>query len=439
MEIDSMEEYILNCIYEKGSIRRVLEIVLVDRLKTRGYLDVERFTYSLLVKNMKKSYKFTELYILGIKNAIVDNNANMLVDEMGKAAESIGGEDDRITDYDLCAYYLMAILHLYKRKQDKLGFVDRIYNSIFGNSGMSIRSLEENPFIYYNADLIIPRVVYHLSEYMDYVENLYKQALINSETILFRGHSSVSYDLKPSLFRGEDWLNNEKSMYYELINRCPEEFERLKRHIDILAKMQHYALPTRLLDVTKNPLVAMYFAAQNKKEKLGEIMMFKVGNQNIKYSNSDTVALLASLPVFSKTEQTDLYFASKGIKSESVERVLGRLAAEVSNEKPFSQKIDEKDLTRALVCIPTQTNKRVIAQDGAFIVCGLFPEVYEPKRYSNEKTLIEMLLKAKSKVVVCFVANKDSILKELDHNGINKATLFPEIDTVSSYIKEKFS
>ena len=120
--------------------------------------------------------------------------------------------------------------------------------------------------------------------------------------MFFRGHSEVSYDLKPSLFRKEEWLSNEKRMCLELMAKCPFEFERLGSHIEKLAEMQHYGLPTRLLDITQNPLIALFFACESQSSYHGEIIIFSQKLEAIKYFQSDTVAMLASLPLFTKNE-----------------------------------------------------------------------------------------------------------------------------------------
>ena len=109
----------------------------------------------------------------------------------------------------------------------------------------------------------------------------------------FRGHKSKSFEYKPSLLRNKGYVENEEYIKDEVITHYPELFHE-PGHITIedLAIMQHYGIPTRLLDVTFNPFVAMFFATEKveKKEKIeltGEIAVFKIPKEYIKYSNTE--------------------------------------------------------------------------------------------------------------------------------------------------------
>lgn len=250
------------------------------------------------------------------------------------------------------------------------------------------------------------------------------------KNLYFRGHSKISYELTPSILRTDRLMENENLIYQELLVNCPNDFKGLNSHVDYLVKMQHYGLPTRLLDITRNPLVALYFACCSNYSDVGEIVIFAPPKEKIKYTNSDSVTILASLPLFSFEDQTqimdDLYVGRKTA-------LIQRFVHEIQTEKPaFENKINASDVESCFVVLPRKDNARIVKQDGAFIICGANNH---PNSIINE----ELRLKSEGKNILVFITNKRKILKELDLLSINKSTLFPEIDCVSDYIKSKFS
>src|SRR6056297_2742200 len=80
--------------------------------------------------------------------------------------------------------------------------------------------------------------------------------LHGSGRILYRGHSDSAFDFVPSIFRRIGWRYNEDTMIRKLLAKHPGEFQNDLNTFDKLVRAQHYGLPTRLLDVTLNPLAA---------------------------------------------------------------------------------------------------------------------------------------------------------------------------------------
>lgn len=74
--------------------------------------------------------------------------------------------------------------------------------------------------------------------------------------------------------------------------------------------MQHYGCPTRLLDITTNPLVALYFACAGENDSDGAIYIFAVNKRDVRYANSDRVQMLATLAEFRASEQELLWNAA---------------------------------------------------------------------------------------------------------------------------------
>ena len=63
-----------------------------------------------------------------------------------------------------------------------------------------------------------------------------------------------------------------------------------------LVRMQHYDLPTRLLDITTNPLIALYFACADGVDYDGEVIIFQLPLARVRYFDSDTVSCLSTSP-----------------------------------------------------------------------------------------------------------------------------------------------
>ncbi len=244
--------------------------------------------------------------------------------------------------------------------------------------------------------------------------------------IFYRGQSNIDeYKLTPSVFR-EGKETSEHKIYNEIMTECAHEFDDCQLHNEILSKMQHYGVPTRLLDVTTNALVALYFACASNPDVNGAVYVIQSEEINIKRFDSDTISILSSLPRFKYDEKITIReLAEKSTISEfNEELIIKRLLHEIKKEKPaFENIIDPADLLKNYVFIPRKVNARIIRQSGAFIIFGL-----------GQKEI------AKSDVqeIVIDKNSKNIIIDQLSCFGISKASLHPELYKVAEYISEKY-
>lgn len=99
--------------------------------------------------------------------------------------------------------------------------------------------------------------------------------------LLFRGHADVDYVLSPSLARPPYKIENERDLVDLAKYRYPDVFRDDMTPIQLLALLQHYGIPTRLLDVTESALVALYFACCDKFDTDGEVFVFVRENNGV--------------------------------------------------------------------------------------------------------------------------------------------------------------
>lgn len=134
-----------------------------------------------------------------------------------------------------------------------------------------------------------------LEEYITIIREIYNcEGCGAIDKIFYRGQSNSKYKLIPSLSHKIDGYTSEAENYIgfekKIIERSKLEYPSIFKEnnlLDELALMQHYGMPTRMMDVTENPLVALCFACLSNRDKDGEVFAFISGYGIQIYSSYD--------------------------------------------------------------------------------------------------------------------------------------------------------
>ena len=286
-------------------------------------------------------------------------------------------------------------------------------------------------------------LVAELLERVQYIQNLYKGR--KTEPVLyFRGEAKRRWELRPSVHRG-GYAQHESSMLRTLISRHPGEFASTTSALAQWMLAQHHGLKTRFVDITKNPLVGLFFACGGYDRKMstnGRLRVFAVGDplvpSIIKQYDSDAVSIIAN---FAKLANDDKRVLMNTVKStdnppvsyqEAIERLLQGIKAEKAY---FIDRIDARDFYRIFIVEPQQSIERIKAQDAAFLVSA-FHERFEANEAQAEIPNLPIYDEYDLEVPR---GSKEEILTELRLLGITRETLFPGLDESAQAITQAYS
>ena len=197
------------------------------------------------------------------------------------------------------------------------------------------------------------RYIQTVSEYINAIQDIIEKERKNDSgfnkkyEIYFRGHTDNEYFLIPSLLRNEtgnkdllgqackEIVDNEHIAFRSIVAKHPSEFAECKSAIEYLVKMQHYGLKTRLLDITSNALIALYFACTTEtgdvNDKLGEVIIFKLPKRIIKHYDSDTISAVANI---AKCKPADFIFSLRGEQNHLSDFINGLIDPSCKRNKP---------------------------------------------------------------------------------------------------------
>jgi len=279
-----------------------------------------------------------------------------------------------------------------------------------------------------------PRPDVQIESVAGFVDHVVKWRLSGHVPTVFRGQRHFGWHSTPKLFRDDNSVyENEHHAVRDIVSLHPSEFESDRTMFDRLVRMQHFGLPTRLMDVTTNPLVALWFATEesnNEDEYDGAVQALLIPPDRRRYYDSDRVSCMANLANLTKKQKDVLKTCAidnPTVEAFNKEKIVDILVFHIGMEKPhFRNLVNPGDLSLPVYVKPKMSNKRIVAQSGAFILWGL-KEIPTSTGTRLKQDRVWILEK-----------HKPIIRKELSLLGIDERTLFPEIDKSAKYITDLY-
>lgn len=234
-------------------------------------------------------------------------------------------------------------------------------------------------------------VIDSLDKYVRFVDTLETSF---ENPVFYRGQTNANYlPISGSLRNNPE---NENRMIEAFSRYFANEVDACKNAVLKLALMQHYGLKTRLLDISENPLAALYFAcvpykkfrrhsAGEEEKSWGEIVLFR---EKGRYEDEQRPKRLKT----AENSDASIIANTAFMEPEFTLWKLGSLWKMDANQTYDEKFIDLTSIVRkSLIVRVPQNNPRIKNQRGAFILANANTVYLYGHDY--EKELTEYILK----------------------------------------------
>ena len=216
--------------------------------------------------------------------------------------------------------------------------------------------------------------------------------------IWYRGHGKECWSLIPAFYRYESPKRSEHALLTRFRQSATMLLDRpASDSFEWMFLMQHYGVPTRLLDWSESPLVALYFSVISHEAKDGALWILNPSELN-RNAHIQTTGVDGHVPSFHDDE----------LQSYTIERLRG---SDHVNLYPVAS-------------IATRNNARIQAQLGVFTI-----------HHRNRIPIEDIGDGSHVRKLRIASGQKAKMKRELELLGFSRFQLFPELESVGQLLK----